>query len=75
MAATTDPVCGMAVDPAQSRHRHDYRHHAYYFCSAGCRGKFAADPEKYLKPASTPAPLPQSDKDAIYTCPMHPEIR
>ncbi|MGC2125772.1 MAG: copper-translocating P-type ATPase, partial [Xanthobacteraceae bacterium] len=22
-----------------------------------------------------PAPLPQSDKDAIYTCPMHPEIR
>ncbi|MFZ3357741.1 MAG: heavy metal translocating P-type ATPase [Xanthobacteraceae bacterium] len=75
MAATTDPVCGMAVDPAQSRHRQDYRHHAYYFCSAGCRGKFAADPEKYLKPAATPAPLPQSDKDAIYTCPMHPEIR
>ena len=46
--AAIDPVCGMTVDPAESPHRHDYRHHAYHFCSAGCRAKFAADPEKYL---------------------------
>src|SRR5579863_4871882 len=71
-AATTDPVCGMTVDPAKTPHRHDYRRQTYYFCSAGCRGKFAADPEKYLekRPAS-PAP----SEGTIYTCPMHPEIR
>jgi len=72
-ATAIDPVCGMKVDPAKSPHRHDYRHKTYHFCSAGCRGKFAADPVKYLdkgKPASPSAPA-----DAIYTCPMHPEVR
>ncbi len=62
----------MTVDPAKTRHRHDFRHHAYYFCSAGCRGKFVADPEKYLKPGAVPEPL---HKGAVYTCPMHPEVR
>jgi len=71
-AATTDPVCGMTVDPAKTPHRHDYRRQTYYFCSANCRTKFAADPEKYLekRPAS-PAP----SEGTIYTCPMHPQIR
>src|SRR5580658_3795793 len=40
--------------------------------SFGCRGKFAADPEKYLKPA---APEPMQPNGTIYTCPMHPEVR
>ena len=71
-AAAIDPVCGMSVDPAKTPHRHDYRHHTYYFCSAGCRGKFAADPEKYLKPGAVRETM---HKDAIYTCPMHPEVR
>src|SRR6185295_5202875 len=42
-----DPVCGMTVDPHTAKHRHDYKGHTYYFCSAGCRAKFATDPEKY----------------------------
>ncbi len=76
-AGTTaiDPVCGMKVDPAKSPHRHEYRHKTYHFCGAGCRGKFAADPVKYLdksKAAATPQSAPA---DAIYTCPMHPEVR
>ncbi len=71
-AAAIDPVCGMSVDPAKTPHRHDYRHHTYYFCSAGCRGKFAADPEKYLKPGAVRETM---HKDAIYTCPMHPEVQ
>ncbi len=71
-AAAIDPVCGMSVDPAKTPHRHDYRHHTYYFCSVGCRGKFAADPEKYLKPGAVRETM---HKDAIYTCPMHPEVR
>jgi Cu+-exporting ATPase len=69
-----DPVCGMTVDPAKSPHRHDYRHTTYLFCSASCRSKFAADPEKYLPDAKgeAAASLPEG---TIYTCPMHPDVR
>ncbi|MGE5535866.1 MAG: heavy metal translocating P-type ATPase [Acidobacteriota bacterium] len=66
-----DPVCGMTVDPHTAKHRADYRGHSYYFCSAGCRTKFVAAPAKYLG-TREPEPL---IKGAIYTCPMHPEIR
>ena len=43
-AIVRDPVCGMTVDPATSKHRFDYRGETFHFCSAGCRTKFAADP-------------------------------
>ena len=46
--AVRDPVCGMTVDPATSKHRFEYRGETYHFCSAGCRTKFAADPQRYL---------------------------
>ena len=63
----------MDVDPATARHRAEHDGRTHYFCSAGCRAKFAADPAKYLGPA--PAPAPAAPAGAIYTCPMHPEIR
>ncbi|MDN4987677.1 heavy metal translocating P-type ATPase [Bradyrhizobium arachidis] len=68
-----DPVCGMTVDPATSKHRFEHHGETFHFCSAGCRAKFAADPAKYLSrdKASEPA-MPEG---TIYTCPMHPEIR
>ncbi len=69
----TDPVCSMKVDPAKSAHRHAHDSRDYFFCSAGCRGKFIADPEKYLHGA--PAASPPAPEGTIYTCPMHPEIR
>ena len=61
----------MSVDPHTAKHRADYRGHTYYFCSAGCRAKFVADPQKYLgtRQAET---VPEG---TIYTCPMHPQIR
>jgi len=68
-----DPVCGMTVDPATATHRHEHEGHSYCFCSAGCRTRFAADPGRYLdKDRAAAAPTPT---DAIYTCPMHPEVR
>ena len=68
-----DPVCGMTVDPHNAKHRHDHHGRPYYFCSAGCRTKFIADPDKYLSPSAHNAePVPEG---TIYTCPMHPEIR
>jgi Cu+-exporting ATPase len=61
----------MTVDPHTARHRHAHRGHTYYFCSAGCRAKFAADPVRYLDKRAA-APVPEG---TIYTCPMHPQIR
>jgi Cu+-exporting ATPase len=72
-ATAIDPVCGMTVDPAISRHRHTHHRRSYYFCSAGCRSKFAADPEKYLDKHAAPADA--TPDGTIYTCPMHPQIR
>jgi P-type Cu+ transporter len=68
-----DPVCGMDVDPHSTQHRAEHEGHPYYFCSAGCRTKFMADPERYLSPSDAHAEPVQPG--AIYTCPMHPEIR
>ena len=68
-----DPVCGMTVDMHTAKHRHTHGGHPYYFCSARCRERFIADPEKYLSPETrTAESVPEG---AIYTCPMHPEIR
>ncbi len=66
-----DPVCGMTVDPHTAKQRADHRGRTYYFCSAGCRTKFVAAPQKYLGERKD-EPVPEG---AIYTCPMHPEIR
>ncbi|WP_257167557.1 heavy metal translocating P-type ATPase [Bradyrhizobium sp. SRS-191] len=71
-AKVIDPVCGMSVDPATSKHRFDHQGHTFHFCSAGCRTKFAADPAKYLDKREPPPEMPAG---TIYTCPMHPEIR
>ena len=68
-----DLVCGMTVDPHTAKHRAEHKGHPYYFCSAGCRTKFVANPDKYLgdkKEAAEPVP-----EGTIYTCPMHPQIR
>jgi P-type Cu+ transporter len=67
----TDPVCGMQVDPATSRYRHQHAGATFHFCGARCREKFAADPDRYLA-ARDAAP---GDANSIYTCPMHPEVR
>ena len=67
----TDPVCGMSVDPRTSPHHAEHQGQDYHFCSAGCRTKFVADPERYLTPQE-PVEVPEG---TMWTCPMHPEIR
>ena len=67
----TDPVCGMMVDPHAGKPTQQFRGHTYYFCSEGCRGKFAKDPERYVDSKGEPEPLPAG---TLYTCPMHPQI-
>jgi cation transport ATPase/YHS domain-containing protein len=73
-AKVIDPVCGMSVDPKTTPHHAEHAGHTAYFCSAGCRTKFQADPERYMKPEGS-SPEPSAAPGAIYTCPMHPEIR
>ena len=79
--ALKDPVCGMTVTPASPNTlEHDGK--PYYFCSARCKTKFAADPLTYLHKqaaaASTEAIAPVAVAVAVpgatYTCPMHPEV-
>jgi P-type Cu+ transporter len=67
----TDPVCGMMVDPHAGKPTARFGEGTYFFCSDGCRAKFAADPERYLGKKGEPEPLPAG---TLYTCPMHPQI-
>jgi len=48
-AVTRDPVCGMTVDMAKTPHRTTHEGREIGFCSAGCKAKFEAAPEGYLK--------------------------
>jgi Cu+-exporting ATPase len=72
-----DPVCGMTVDPHTSKHRAVHAGHSYHFCSARCREKFLAEPERY--PASEGGAQSRTEAEVpagtVYTCPMHPEVR
>ena len=68
----TDPVCGMDVDPSTTPFRARDDGLDYHFCSARCREKFLASPAKYPGEQPEPVAAPQG---AIYTCPMHPQIR
>ncbi len=84
-----DPVCGMMVDPDHAAATIDHAGKTYFFCSAGCAGKFGTDPEKYLAAPQLAQPARQADlvqfddirpvpshtADSVeYTCPMHPQI-
>ena len=81
-ADVTDPVCGMTVDPATAPSS-EHAAEKYYFCCDGCRAAFAENPDRYLR---APAGVRAKDTDragasyrttasAVWTCPMHPEIR
>ena len=66
----TDPVCGMTVTPG-SEHHYAYKNSDYYFCCQACQGKFAANPEHYLKPP----PASTANDDLLHICAMCPEVR
>ena len=67
-----DPVCGMTVNLNAGKPSRRHEGETYHFCSQRCHDKFAADPARYLEPAS--APIENAPPGTKYTCPMHPEI-
>lgn len=73
-AINIDPVCGMTVDPATAKNHATYAGTEYHFCSARCHEKFVAEPQAYIG-AKSPAQSQPVDSGAIYTCPMHPQVR
>jgi Cu+-exporting ATPase len=71
-----DPVCKMKVAPERAAARHEHEGHTYYFCNPRCAEKFRASPSSYLTPSKPSAEVVKLESsDAIYTCPMHPEVR
>jgi Cu+-exporting ATPase len=66
-----DPVCGMTIDPAATRHRVVYGGRPYFFCGTRCKERFVAEPTRFL--ASKPAAVERTGAGQ-WTCPMHPEI-
>jgi|GEM_PF-4960187 len=75
-----DPVCGMQVDPATSRHRLRHQGIEHVFCSAGCQRRFAEAPQRYLEAVRAESSQPVVAATAPetvatrYTCLMHPEV-
>ncbi|MFY9708665.1 MAG: XdhC family protein [Candidatus Cybelea sp.] len=45
--AAADPICGMDVPVATSRHTAEHAGHLYHFCCERCRATFLADPARY----------------------------
>jgi Cu+-exporting ATPase len=80
-----DPVCGMSVDTSSAKHTFDHNGVRYYFCCRSCRDKFAANPSAYLSApskqghrshaAERESPPAAAAPDAMYVCPMHPQVR
>jgi len=63
----------MKVDPrAPKGGRFTYKGTEYVFCGQRCHDRFAAEPEKFLAPKTEPEEVIPG---AIYTCPMHLEVR
>ena len=44
-----DPVCKMQVEEETAKFKSEYRGKTYYFCAPGCKKRFDANPEAYLK--------------------------
>jgi Cu+-exporting ATPase len=62
-----------------------YEGRLIFFCSTGCKAKFAAEPQRYATRTSAAEPVQPGSaapgagspafKGTIYTCPMHTEVR
>jgi Cu2+-exporting ATPase len=54
---TTDPVCGMTLDPEKAYSKVEHEGYVFYFCSRKCEEEFNKNPEKYLSKMKKEEPL------------------
>jgi Cu+-exporting ATPase len=80
----TDPVCNMNVSSIKTEFHYLVEDINYHFCSEFYLEKFKAEPKLYIKEEKHSCCQVHDDANlstlktasgAIYTCPMHPEIR
>jgi Cu+-exporting ATPase len=64
----------MTVDPASAAGAYDYRGKRHYFCNPSCLARFKASPESFLDARHVQPKPDAADDEALYTCPMHPEV-
>lgn len=43
-----DVVCGMELDPKETKLHLEHKGEVYYFCNMSCKNHFANDPKKYV---------------------------
>ncbi len=78
----TDPVCGMSTDEQGRFMEYEHDGKPFYFCSQHCLAKFKDDPDSFTnahhhatgKDDSGMEMAAPAAEEALYTCPMHPEI-
>ena len=61
------PGCGHKMDKSEVKVSYEYKGKTYYFCCEGCKAKFVENPEKALQK--------KEEMKAVYTCPMHPDVK
>ena len=74
-----DPVCGMSTAEEDVFLKYNHQGKTFHFCSVSCLEKFKKEPERYTSKddghETGSAAHARPNTQAIYTCPMHPEIR
>ena len=50
---TSDPVCGMQIDP-ETAIAVEYADVTYYFCESACADTFGADPDRWIPQSAQP---------------------
>ncbi|HEX2796734.1 MAG TPA: heavy metal translocating P-type ATPase, partial [Immundisolibacter sp.] len=76
-----DPVCGMQVAEDRAAATAQHAGATFYFCSSRCHDRFVADPAAFVTAGAgdqgqdAARPAPPAPPGAMYTCPMHPEVR
>jgi len=68
-----DPVCGMTVKLNAGKPSLKYKGEEYHFCNPKCHDRFEADPYFYLS-GNNKTKKKTEKTNALYTCPMDPEI-
>lgn len=56
MARVQDLVCAMMIESDTASERTFFEGTTYYFCSAGCRGRFEEDPARFVDESQRNAP-------------------
>ena len=61
--SAVDPVCCMKVKKSEAAATFELNGKTYYFCMEGCKEKFKANPEKYIKKDGEKVSCPVSGKE------------